>query len=294
MTSPYRPTPKTAGAALAALMLIAAAPGPAAEADLSAMDVVRRANYVSYYQADDGRADVNMTITDSQGRTRNRQMTILRRDQRDPDAAEGKAGEPKDVDLAKGVPFCGEQKFYVYFHRPADVNKMAFLVWKHPGADDDRWLYVPGLDLVKRISSADKRTSFVGSHFFYEDVSGRGIHADEHELVETSKTYYVLKSTPKKPDLVEFAGYKTWVHRTTFIVVQQEYVDDTGRTIRKYKAEAMKKVQGNWTVTKSRMTDLRTKGHTVLEYDDIQYGADLPEDIFTERYLRRPPRQHLK
>lgn len=273
---------------VAAVLLAAAVapvlPAAAAAPELSAMDIVKKANRVAYYQGADGRAQVRMTITDAQNRTRTREMTILRRDQPDPQA------KPD----AKKDDFCGRQRFYVYFHQPADVSKMAFLVWKHLDKDDDRWLYIPALDLVKRISSSDKRTSFVGSEFFYEDVSGRSINDDNHELLSTSKTYYKLKSTPKDPKGVEFDHYVTWIHRDTFVVVSQEYYDKKGEKYRDYKALKMDRVQGFWTVTKSRMTDLRTKGSTVLEYSDVKYDLGIPEDVFTERYLRRAPQGYLQ
>ncbi len=276
----------------AALLLISAAGQAALAADEpSAMDIVRRANRVAYYQGKDGRANVKMTITDDQGRTRNREMTILRWDQPDPNAAKAGAA-PQDA--AKADEYCGDQKFYVYFHRPADVNRMAFLVYKHLDKEDDRWLYLPGLDLVKRISSADKRTSFVGSNFFYEDVSGRHITDDTHELTKTTDTYYVLKSTPKDPKSVEFGHYVSWIHKTTFVVVMQEYYDKDGLKYRTYKALGMKQIDGYWTVTKSEMADLKTKSNTVLEYDNVKYNVGIPEDVFTERYLRRAPQSYLK
>jgi len=42
------------------------------------------------------------------------------------------------------------------------------------------------------------------------------------------------------------------------------------------------------------MTDLRTNGNTILEYSDVKYDIGIPEDIFTERYLRKPAREYLK
>ena len=42
------------------------------------------------------------------------------------------------------------------------------------------------------------------------------------------------------------------------------------------------------------MKDLRTRGETVLVYDDVKYNLSLPEDIFTERFLRRPPMNYLR
>jgi outer membrane lipoprotein-sorting protein len=248
-------------------------------------EIVDNANRIAYYQGKDGRASVLMTITDSQGRTRTREFTILRRDELPPGMAEG---------AEVGDDYCGDQKFYVYFNRPADVSKMVFMVWKHVDKDDDRWLYLPALDLVKRIATTDERTSFVGSEFFYEDVSGRNPQEDNHELVETTDNYYVLKNTPKDPSLVEFAHYKMWIHRTSFVTVKVEYYDKNGQKYREYDAQEVNTIQEFPTVTKSRMKDLRTDGQTVIEYSDVKYDIGMPDDIFTERYLRRPPLQYLR
>ncbi len=246
--------------------------------ELSVNEIVERTNRVAYYQGDDGRARVKMTITDAQERTRLRQFTILRRDV-----------ERGDEDTASG-----DQKMYVYFRRPSDVNKMSFLVYKHPRRDDDRWLYLPALDLVKRIAAADERTSFVGSHFFYEDVSGRSPEEDAHELIESTANYYVLRHTPKAPDAVEFAHYDMWVHRSSFIPVKMEYVAPDGSVYRRYEALAVETIDGHPTVTKARMSDLRSGGHTLLEYEAVKYDMGLPDDVFSERYLRNPPREYLR
>ncbi len=258
--------------------LLLALPLASRAADPSVEEIVEHTNRVVYYPGNDGRARVKMTITDAQGRTRQRRFTILRRDQDQDDADTG----------------TGEQKMYVYFRRPSDVNKMSFLVWKHPGKDDDRWLYLPALDLVKRIAAADERTSFVGSHFFYEDVSGRSPEEDHHELLKTTKSYYVVRNTPKKPDTVDFAHYDMWIHRESFIPVTMEYVDAAGETYRRYKALEVQTIQGHPTVVKARMSDLRSGGDTLLEYDAVAYDIGVPEDVFSERYLRSPPSAHLR
>lgn len=273
---------------------------------LTADEIVAKANQVAYYQAADGKARVKMTIVDAQKRIRRREMTILRWDVPKPkkNAQTQPAGKDKKRDATtkptnpsakagKNAQFAGKQKFYIYFHEPADVNRMAFLVHKHLDKDDDRWMYLPKLDLVKRIAGSEKRTSFVGSNFFYEDVSGRNTKDDKHELVQTTGKYYILKNTPKKPKKVEFAYYKIWIHKKTFLVIKNEYYDRKGKPYRRYQARAVKQFQGYWTVTKARMTDLLTSRYTDVEYSNVKYDIGLSEDIFTERYLRRPPKEHL-
>jgi outer membrane lipoprotein-sorting protein len=257
--------------ALVALLAIAA-PAFAGEDAPSVDEIVRKSNHVAYYQGDDGRSHVKMTITDEGGGTRNREFVILRKD------------------VADG----GEQKFYVYFERPADVRKMVYMVWKHIGRDDDRWLYLPALDLVKRIAASDERTSFAGSHFYYEDVSGRGIEEDKHELVETTEEHYVLKNTPKDPDAVEFSSYTLWIDKKTFMPMKGEYLDKQGKKYRVVEALEVKEIEGFPTVVKSKVQDIKSGGHTVSEFSGIDYNIDLPDDVFTERYLRRAPRRWLR
>ncbi len=264
--------------AAGALAISALAPANAQEApDTAAQDVqsiVERASAAAYYQGKDGRANVHMSILDAQGRERTRDFVILRTD-------------VGDIDN-------GEQRFYVLFNRPADVNKTTFLVWKHADANDDRWLYLPALDLVKRIAPSDERTSFVGSHFFYEDVSGRSPNEDNHVLEEETDTYYVVKSTPKDAKSVEFASYKNWIHKATFIPVKTEYYDAAGEVYRTYTASAVETIDGHPTVVESKMADTRIGGETRMSYGDVAYDLDLPDDIFSERYLRNPPRRYLR
>lgn len=261
---------------LTALVLACTVSGTDTLAELApqAQDIVNRASAAAYYQGKDGKAAVHMSIKDAQGRERIRDFVILRTD------IDGKDNS--------------DQRFYVYFNRPADVSRTVFMVWKHAERRDDRWLYLPALDLVKRIAPGDERTSFVGSDFFYEDVSGRGPTEDRHALVETTDTYFVIESTPKERGSVEFAKYRAYIHKTTFIPVKIEYFDDRGTVYRSYEAVKVETIQGFPTVVESRMTNVPSGGSTSLRYSRVEYNVDLPQDIFTERYLRNPPHRYLR
>ena len=249
----------------------------AGDEPLTVDQIVTKTNHAAYYQGGSGRAKVTMKIVDAQKRERTRAFTILR----------------KDIEDTPEQEIDGKQNFYVYFRNPPDLNRMVFMVHKLPGKDDNRWMYLPDLDLVKRISAADKRTSFAGSHFLYEDVSGRHIGADKHELVSTTNDYYILRNIPKDPDSVEFASFKMWIHKKSFLVVQASYYDDEGTEIKRFNALKVKKIGGYPTVTKARMTDLRDKSYTLMNYTEVKYDLELPDDIFTQRYLRKAPTKYL-
>lgn len=238
----------------------------------TADEIVNRANLASYYAGEDGRATVNMTITDSQDRKRKREFVILRKDKEDG----------------------GEQFFFVYFKKPSDVRKMVFMVHKHIKSDDDRWLYLPALDLVKRIAASDKRTSFVGSNYLYEDVSGRGINEDTHELIDNTDTYFVIRNTPVDSQSVEFSSYTVWIDKTNFLPMKTVYLDKNNKKYRVVEALEVQNFDGIPTVTVSRATDLAAGSSTLAEFKSIRYNIGLKDSIFTERYLRRPPREVRK
>jgi hypothetical protein len=169
---------------------------------------------------------------------------------------------------------------------------MVYMVHKHADVkkDDDRWLYLPALDLVKRIAAGDKRTSFVGSDFLYEDVSGRSLEEDTHELMETTDELFVVKNVPKQPDTVEFSYYNVSIDRKTHVPMKMEFYDKKGKVYRVIESQKVEKIQEFPTVVKSVVSDLNTGSRTEMEFSDVRYDVDL-EDIFTERYLRSPPRE---
>lgn len=236
--------------------------------EMSVDEIIEKANEASYYAGEDGRTDVTMTISDDSGNTRVREFSILR------------------LNLANQ-----NQKFYVYFKAPADVRKMAYLVWKNSTKEDDRWLWLPALNLKKRIAPGDKRTSFVGSDFLYEDISGRATDADIHELVETGEKLYTIKNTPREPAEVEFSSYTVWIDRSDFLPRKAEYFDKNGKLYRTVEATRIETIQGYPTVIESVATDLPSGSKTVNAFSNVTYDIGLSERLFTERFLRRPPRE---
>ena len=252
---------------VASILLLAASLQVRAE-DLTADQIVEKANDASYYAGKDGRADVKMEIKDSKGGTRTREFTILRLNTKDK-----------------------KQKFYVYFTGPAEVRKMAYLVWTNPGANDDRWLWLPAKSLVKRIAPGDKRISFVGSDFVYEDVSGRSLDDDTHELKETTDTQYKIRNTPKKKDSVEFSHYDVWIDKETFLPRKADYYDKNGKLYRKVEGVKVEKIDGHPTITEALVTDIKSGSTTKNTFSNMKYDIGLKESIFSERFLRRPPRE---
>jgi hypothetical protein len=247
-----------------------------ATAQPSADEIMSKAHLAMFYPGEDMRARVTMRLVSRDGKERVRELTMTRRDLQD--------GE--------------EQRYFIYFHRPPDVRDMTFLVWKYPGKDDDRWLYVPALKLVRRIAASDKRSSFAGSDFSYEDVSGREPEEDTHKLLKEEKVgeraAYVVESVPKDPASVDFNRKVSWIDKATRLPLKEEYYDRRGELSRLFTAEELTEIQGFWTVTRRVMKNVQTGHWSEAVLADVRYNQKLSPDLFGERALRAPPAELVR
>ncbi len=239
-----------------------------------ATKIMEKSSQAYYYAGDDGRAKVTMTLTNKRGKERKRVFTMLRLD----------------------APDSAEQKYYIYFYKPSDVKKTTFMVHKKVGEDDSRWLYLPALNMVKRIAASDKHSSFIGSDFSYEDVSGRAVSDDTHELLREDKIgdydVYVIKSTPKEKET--FSNVIHYIDKKTLLPIKREYFNKKGKAVKLFDAQEIKIVADIPTVTKRRMTNLKKNHNTLVEFTTVEYNVGIKDKIFSERYLKKAPKKWIK
>ncbi|MBI4376667.1 MAG: outer membrane lipoprotein-sorting protein [Elusimicrobia bacterium] len=275
----------------ASFALTAAAPSSAQEID--PVKIVRNAQQAFFYQGESFRARVKMTLTSQAGSERLRELTMLRINT----GPGGPSARPdKEVRSGLSMPKGGDQRYFMYFHAPGDVRRMAFLVYKYPAREDDRWLFIPALNLVQRIAAKDSQSSFVGSDFTYEDVSGRDVEADEHKLLREEehggKPCYVIESVPKGS-----ASYKrklSWIDKTAWLPLKEEYYDVQGQLFKEFAAEDIQQIDGLPTITKRTMRNIKSGHQTVVEFSETKYRLALKPEEFSERALRNPPRNWIK
>jgi hypothetical protein len=243
-------------------------------AEIDARTIVNRSLQAFYYAGGDMWTQVRMRLINAQGKERRRDMTMLR--------------------LNVGTE--GEQRYYIYFHAPADVKGTGFLVWKYPQREDDRWIYIPAINLVKRIAADDKRSSFVGSDFTYEDVSGRDVDDETHTLLReeglNGRQVYVVESRPKIT--VDYVRRVAWIDRERGLPLKEEYFDARDERVRVFTADRVEQVDGHWTIMARTMKNLQTGHRTETGFDQVKYGVGLEESLFSERYLRRPPQKWIR
>jgi outer membrane lipoprotein-sorting protein len=249
-------------------------PNGVSSAETNAQTIVSNSLQAFYYAGKDMRTKVTMRLINAQGQERKREMIMLRKN----------TGE------------AGEQRYYIYFRAPSDIKGTTFMVWKYLQKEDDRWIFIPAIKLVRRIAADDKRSSFVGSDFTHEDVSGRSLDDETYTLLRTEeiagRTVYVIESKPKVQ--ANYTRRLSWIDQQHWLPLKEEYFDARDQKVRGFTADQIEQVDGHWTVTARTMKNLQTGHRTQTRFDDIKYDVGLKQNLFSERYLRNPPRKWIR
>jgi len=228
----------------------------------------------------DARMDMRMKLYDRRGRVRERALTLL--------SMRGGSGRPVEGD-----------RTLIRFTYPNDIEGTGFLVWEHPDAEDERFLYLPSLGRTRRIAGSEAQESFVGSDFTYEDVGGREFDDYEYTLLDAAgpsavwkaadgATYpvYRLESKSKDPN-ARYPRVISLVRRDNFVVVGAEIYNKRGGVQKNYQVLRLEQVDGYWTALEMTMVDEVQETRTDLVIEKVDYDTGLSADAFTRRELER-------
>jgi hypothetical protein len=220
----------------------------------------------------DSRAELRMRLFDRQGRARERALTLL---------------------TLRGVKEGGD-RLLIRFTYPNDISNTAFLVWEHPAADDERFLYLPAFGRVRRISSEEKQESFVGSDLSYEDIGGRDVADYTYAFANENASWtapdgskhaaWSLESRTRDRD-AEFPRSVSLVLKDRFIVVQADIFNRRDERTKRFEVRKLDRVDGIWTVLEVTMANERDRTRTELTTTAIRYNVGLSEQDFTRREL---------
>ena len=245
-----------------------------AGSELTGARIIEKSQIAFHYQGEDMKAKITMKLIDKGGGVRKRVLTMLRLEESDG----------------------GNQKIFIYFHEPGDLRNMTFMVWKYPDREDDRWIYISSVDLIRRIAADDKRSSFVGSDFTYEDISGRAASFDTHKILRSEtidgKDYYVIESVPKEK--VDYIRKISWIDKENFLPLKEDYFDVQDELFRVFTADKIEDIADFPTITVRTMTNVKTGHRTEVSYENVSYDLGLDDGDFSERSMRKPPRDWIK
>jgi len=181
-------------------------------------------------------------------------------------------------------------KSLVRFTAPPDLAGAGFLQIQNRGSDDDRYLFLPELKRSRKISGDLRGSSFMGTDFSYADFDRR----DLREGTLTSKpdenvgksSCHVIDVVPRRSDS-PYSKLTIWVRKDNFLPLKIAMHDAAGVLVKTLTAVEIKRISGNWYITRARMVDHGQSHTTELLLDRIVPKDDVPDGEFTVRTLEK-------
>ncbi len=211
----------------------------------------------------------------------------------------GKLEEHREIRQVGHINKAGLKETIFDFREPKSVKDTRLLQAEKTAKDDDKWIYLPSLRTTRRIASAERQKSFVGSDFTYNDMTIRQVDEDEHEMINANATKTVagttyncwqIKSTPIKKN-VEFSYLNQFIDKKSYLPVYVEYYDKKGKLmkIRSIEKIGYIKSQANDTMYTIRMANrlenVQTKHATTVTVKQAEYDGKVKETYFTQNWL---------
>lgn len=185
-----------------------------------------------------------------------------------------------------------DSKSLFYFKKPADVKGTGFLTFSYdePERDDDRWLFLPALKKVRRISGSSKNDYFMGSDFTYDDMGGRSVDEDHHQITGeeliNGKPCWIVVSTSKDKNYL-YSKVRRWIEKESLVPIKGEFFDKQNDLIKTLTVTDLRRHQGFWTIYKMEMNNSQENHKTVISIDDVQYDLGVKDSLFRVSTLEK-------
>jgi len=185
----------------------------------------------------------------------------------------------------------GRLHSYGLFTHPPRLRNMAMLTIEASNRSDDHFIYMPASGRVRRISSAKRADSFMGTDLTYEDFERRrteDYHVDWIKAItDANEPIYRIGATPR---------YNSGVSRVEFDISSRDNVlletrsfkedaESPFRVLRAPRAD-IAQIGGKPMPTRLVVENFSRRTVTVVEFDQLQIVDDLADSLFSATNLQ--------
>ena len=177
------------------------------------------------------------------------------------------------------------------FDNPRDVKGTAFLSFTHKAGPDDQWLFLPALKRVKRISSANKSGSFMGSEFAYEDIASQEVEKYTYRWLRDEdcggQACFVMELDPVDPK----SGYTSqivWLDQVHYRIQKIDYYDRKNQHLKTLTNRGYQQYLNQyWRADEAHMVNHQTGKSTRLLWENYRFRTGLEDKDFNKNSLKR-------
>jgi hypothetical protein len=186
-----------------------------------------------------------------------------------------------------------DSKSLLEFLLPKDVAGTKLLTHSFTAKDDKQWIYLPAFRKIKRISSSNKTSSFMGSEFTYEDLRAPSLDKFNYKFIKEEKKsgdlFWTYEKSSKKK-----SGYARQVitaSKKYMSSVKVQFFDRSNSLLKEAISSDFKafKVGKNtfWRPNQIKMKNVQTLKESQLIWKNRKVGTKLKAKVFKKKTLKK-------
>lgn len=184
----------------------------------------------------------------------------------------------------------GEKRKFV-FQKPRDVKGTVILIDSRVIEDDKQWIFLPAFKRIKRISSRNRKTAFVGSQFSYEDLASQEKEKYRNTLSGETKIGDIACYRVKRIPVYQDSGYAylmAYVDKARSRYIRIEYFDHNDKRLKTMDISDYKLYQDHFLLASSyKMVDHSNNKTTIMLWNNIKLKNGYSQADFTSNALKR-------
>lgn len=180
-------------------------------------------------------------------------------------------------------------KLGIFFTAPAAIRDTGFLSHDADEGADENWLFLPAIERVRRLPSADRADYFMGTDLTYGDISDDFKFELEQWRFSGGETvsrdgvaHATLNGEAASAEAIAENGYSRFealVDTTTWFPVLTTYHDAEGEALKRIEVLEQERIGGAWTAMRFVVENLQSGHTTYIHFEDMRYVPDLDEEM---------------
>jgi hypothetical protein len=185
----------------------------------------------------------------------------------------------------------GTHGSYLEVTAPDELEGIRFLFLERANQPNEQFIKVKASRNPVRVQEAIRTQPFLGSSFYVSDLVLPQVDDYSYKYlgkdVVGGRSVTLVEMTPKDPATQVYARTVLALDPKDLLIMRREFFDKNGDKVKIWNIDKVEQIDGIWTLTGQEMQDLKGKSRSRLDISDIKYNADLPDVMFTPKYLTR-------
>jgi hypothetical protein len=185
----------------------------------------------------------------------------------------------------------GAHGSYLEVTAPDELEGIRFLFIERATEPDEQYIKVKASRNPVRVQEGMRTQPFLGSTFYVSDLVLPEVENYTYKYlgkdVIGGRSVTLVEMTPKDADAEVYGKTILALDPTDLLILRREFFDKKGDKVKVWTIDKVEQIDGIWTLTGQEMRDLKSGTRSRLDVSDVAYNAELPDVMFTPKYLTR-------